>query len=116
MIFAVFQRRTSGSVVCPSCGSLVGVRDDKCYTCGRSNPGLWGFGPALRALGAEFGFAQTVIGVCVTVWVVMLLLSGGGIGGTGSILSALSPTPQVLLLFGESGTVPGVVSCRWWAG
>ena len=48
---AVFQRRTSGSVVCPSCGSLVGVRDDKCYNCGRSNPGLWGFAPLLRQLG-----------------------------------------------------------------
>ena len=45
MISPVFQRRTSGSVVCPSCGSLVGVRDDKCYICGRTNPGLWGFGP-----------------------------------------------------------------------
>ena len=32
------------------------MRDDKCYMCGRSNPGLWGFGPALRQLGADFGF------------------------------------------------------------
>ena len=30
-MMSVFQRRTTGSVVCPSCGSLVGVRDDKCY-------------------------------------------------------------------------------------
>jgi rhomboid protease GluP len=110
----VFQRRTTGSVVCPSCGSLVGVRDDKCYTCGRSNPGLWGFGPALRSLGAEFGFAQTVMGVCVTVWVVMLLLSGGGIGGAGNIFSALSPSRQVLFLFGESGAIPVFVYGRWW--
>jgi len=54
----VFQRRTTGSVVCPSCGSLVGVRDDKCYSCGRSNPGLWGFGPALRQIGINLGFAN----------------------------------------------------------
>ena len=66
MIANVFQRRTTGSVVCPSCGSLVGVRDDKCYTCGRSNPGLWGFGPVLRQLGADFGFAPVVVGACVT--------------------------------------------------
>jgi len=109
----VFQRRTTGSVVCPSCGSLVGVRDEKCYSCGRSNPGLWGFGPALRALGADFGFAQLVIGACVTLWVVMLLLSGGGIG-TGSLLSALSPSPNVLFLFGESGAVPVFAAGRWW--
>ena len=72
----VFQRRTTGSVVCPSCGSLVGVRDDKCYTCGRSNPGLWGFGPVLRQIGADFGFAPLVVGTCVTLWVITLLMSG----------------------------------------
>ena len=62
---SVFQRRTTGSVVCPSCGSLVGVRDDKCYQCGRSNPGLWGYGPALRKLGADFGFVPVVIGASI---------------------------------------------------
>lgn len=100
-------------MVCPSCGSLVGVRDDKCYTCGRSNPGLWGFGPALRNFGVTFGFAPTVIGICVTLWVVMLLLSGAAIG-SGSFLSALSPSPAVLFLFGESGAVPVFQAGRWW--
>jgi len=100
-------------VVCPSCGSLVGVRDDKCYTCGRANPGLWGFGPALRNLGLNFGFTQVVIGVCVTLWMVMLLLSGGGFGG-GSVFSMLAPRPEVLFLFGESGVVPVFQAGRWW--
>ena len=44
-------RRTSGSVVCVSCGNLVGVRDDTCLMCGRRNPGLWGYAPLLRKLG-----------------------------------------------------------------
>lgn len=106
-------RRTSGSVVCPSCGSLVGVRDDRCYTCGRANPGLWGFGPALRNIGVNFGFSQLVIGACVTIWVVMLLLSGGDVRA-GSLLSAMSPSQGVLLLFGESGTLPVFYGGRWW--
>jgi rhomboid protease GluP len=109
----VFQRRTTGSVVCPSCGSLVGVRDDKCYTCGRSNPGLWGFGPALRNLGLNFGFTQVVIGACVTLWLVMLLMSGGGVGG-GNLFSMLSPRPEVLFLFGDTGVVPVFQAGRWW--
>jgi rhomboid protease GluP len=109
----VFQRRTSGSVVCPSCGSLVGVRDDKCYSCGRSNPGLWGFGPMLRTLGADFAFAPLVIGSCVTVWVITLLMSGGGVA-SGGILSALSPSTRVLILFGASGAVPVFGYGRWW--
>jgi membrane associated rhomboid family serine protease len=109
----MFNRRTTGSVVCPSCGSLVGVRDDKCYSCGRSNPGLWGFGPVLRSIGADFGFAPMVIGACVTIWVVMLLMSGGGIG-VGNVMSALSPSPGVMFLFGESGAVPVFGAGRWW--
>jgi len=109
----VFQRRTTGSVVCPSCGSLVGVRDEKCYSCGRSNPGLWGFGPALRNLSADFGFAPLVVGTCVTIWVITLLLSGGGIGA-GNIMSALSPSSAVLILVGASGAYPVFYLGRWW--
>lgn len=109
----MFQRRTTGSVVCPSCGSLVGVRDDKCYTCGRSNPGLWGFGPALRQIGADFGFAPLVVGTCVTLWVVTLLMSGSAIR-VGNIMSALSPSTEILFLFGASGAIPVFSFGRWW--
>jgi rhomboid protease GluP len=109
----VFQRRTTGSVVCPSCGSLVGVRDDKCYTCGRSNPGLWGFGPMLRQIGADFGFAPLVLGTCVTLWVVTLLMSGSAIR-VGNIMSALSPSTEILFLFGASGAIPVFSFGRWW--
>jgi rhomboid protease GluP len=108
----MFERKTTGSVVCPSCGSLVGVRDEKCYMCGRSNPGLWGFGPALRRVGADFKFAPMVIGACVTLWVITLLMSGSQIGG-GGILSALSPSSEILFLFGASGGAP-VFRLGWW--
>ena len=53
MLRLMFKRQRTGSVVCASCGSLVGVNDEQCYSCGRRNPGLWGFGPLLRHLGAE---------------------------------------------------------------
>ena len=112
----MFNRRTTGSVVCPSCGSLVGVRDDKCYNCGRANPGLWGFGPVLRRLGTEFGFGQVVVGACVTMWAATLLvtvMSGRSVMG-GSILSALSPGGDVLFVFGASGALPVFQYGRWW--
>jgi rhomboid protease GluP len=111
----MFQRRTSGSVVCPSCGSLVGVRDEKCYTCGRVNPGLWGFGPALRNLSLNLGFSQLVVGVCVALWLVTLLMSNGALGGGGSILSALSPSGEALFVFGASGALPVFRYGRWWS-
>ena len=57
----MLRRQTTGSVVCASCGTLVGVNDDKCYSCGRANPGLWGYAGAIRRLGSDMGFVQIVI-------------------------------------------------------
>jgi len=110
----LFKRRTTGSVVCPSCGSLVGVRDERCYDCGRANPGLWGFAPAIRRFGNEFGFRELVVGACVLLWAATLLMSGGGISGPGSLFSAFSPSTQVLIVFGASGAFPVFVAGRWW--
>src|SRR5438105_445811 len=100
MMVQMFQRKTSGSVVCPSCGSLVGVNDAKCYTCGRANPGLWGFAPALRQLGADLGFVPLVVGSSVVLYVLTLALSGQQISNVG--VSFLSPSPDALKLFGMS--------------
>jgi len=89
------------------------VRDDKCYSCGRSNPGLWGFGPALRSIGADFSFSNVVIGACVTLYVATLLMSGSSIGMDG-LMSLLSPSTPVLFLFGASGAQPVFRYGRWW--
>ena len=70
------KRQTTGSVVCSSCGSLVGVRDEKCLNCGRRNPGLWGFAPVLRRLGNDLGFVPLVIWGSGALYVLSLLLSG----------------------------------------
>jgi rhomboid protease GluP len=67
----------------------------------------------LRALGVDFPFSQIVVGVCVTLWVLTLLMSGGGMGG-GSIFSLLSPSSAVLILFGASGAGPVFGAGRWW--
>ncbi|MBZ5557785.1 MAG: rhomboid family intramembrane serine protease [Acidobacteriia bacterium] len=109
----MFQRRTTGSVVCPSCGSLVGVRDESCYTCGRANPGLWGFGPLLKQLGNDMGFVPMVIGTCAILYLVSLLLSGSAIRMDG-LMSLLAPSTPVLFLLGASGAVPVFGFGRWW--
>jgi rhomboid protease GluP len=109
----VLKRRTTGSVVCPSCGSLVGVRDDKCYSCGRANPGLWGFGPALRQLGADFGFVPLVIGGSSTLYLLALVLSGPNVNLMGGF-SLLAPSRDALLLLGASGATPVFRVGAWW--
>ena len=109
----MFKRRTTGSVICTSCGVLVGVNDEQCYNCGRRNPGLWGFAPLLRSLGGDMGFVPFVIGTCVVLYVLTLLASGGNIG-MGGLFSLFSPSRQSLFLFGASGAVPVFVADRWW--
>ncbi len=109
----MFKRQTSGSVICTSCGVLVGVTDDRCYNCGRRNPGLWGFAPMLRALGHDMGFVPFVIGACIVLYVLTLVFSQGSIG-TGGLFSFLAPSQRALFLFGASGAIPVFVADRWW--
>src|SRR5689334_13130161 len=109
----VFGRQRSGSVVCVSCGYLVGVNDDKCYHCGRRNPGLWGFAPVLRRLGHDLGFVPFVSGLCVILYVLTLIVSGGDIGGGGG-MNIFAPNTFSLMLFGASGAIPVFGLGRWW--
>jgi rhomboid protease GluP len=111
----MFRQRT-GSVVCASCGSLVGVNDDKCLMCGRRNPGLWGFGPVLRRFENEFGFTTAIVYGCSGLYALSLLLtivSGGNLFG-GSIFSMLGPNPFAAYALGAAGAVPVFFAGRWW--
>lgn len=109
----MLRRQRSGSVLCTSCGVLVGVADDRCYNCGRRNPGLWGYAPVLRALGTDLGFVPFVIGTCAVVYVLTLVASRGNIGMRG-MFSLFSPSLPSMFLFGASGAVPVFGFDRWW--
>ncbi len=109
----MFKRQKTGSVVCVSCGCLVGVRDERCYNCGRRNPGLWGFAPALRSLGHDLGFVPFVTGLCVVVYALTLLATGGSVM-SGGLMTFMSPSALSLILFGASGQVPVFELHRWW--
>jgi rhomboid protease GluP len=109
-------RQKTGSVVCASCGSLVGVNDDRCYTCGRKNPGLWGFGPILRRFGNDLGFVSLVDyggAVLYTATLVLTVLQGGNLF-SGSVFSILGPSGPALIMFGASGAIPVFGYGRWW--
>jgi rhomboid protease GluP len=108
----MFGRQTSGSVVCVSCGYLVGVSDDTCYNCGRRNPGLWGYAGAVRRLGSDLGFVPFVIGMSIVVYVAALLMSRGEIGLVG--FNFLAPSGYANFVMGASGAVPVFLYDRWW--
>jgi rhomboid protease GluP len=108
------KRQKSGSVVCTSCGSLVGVRDDKCFNCGRRNPGLWGFAPLLRSLGNDLGFVGLVVWGSGTLYLISLLLSGREMGLGGNLFSLFAPSTRIVFLLGASGGLPVFAAGRWW--
>lgn len=103
------KRKTEGSVVCASCGVLVGVNDDRCDNCGRRNPGLWGYGPALRSLGQDLGFVRLVMGGTIALFVLSLLLSRGEMQ-----MMSIGPNGAILFLLGSSGSIPVFEYGRWW--
>jgi rhomboid protease GluP len=97
-----------------SCGNLVGVHDDRCYNCGRWNPGLWGYAPALRKLGQDLGFVQLVMWSCGALYIATLIASGPAMLSAGGPLNFLAPNPLSLFLFGASGAMPVFGFGRWW--
>jgi rhomboid protease GluP len=103
------KRKTEGSVLCASCGVLVGVNDESCYNCGRRNPGLWGYAPALRSLGQDLGFVPLVMAGTIIMYGVSVLLSGSNMQ-----MLTLAPSTQILFLLGASGAVPVFGFGRWW--
>lgn len=103
----MFKRQREGSVICTSCGVLVGVNDPACYHCGRRNPGMWGYGKALRSLGGDLGFVNIVTAGTVILFVLSLVLSRDGMN------IGLSPADYALRILGASGASP-VFQFGWW--
>jgi len=106
-------RQRSGSVVCRSCGRLVGVSDARCWECGARYPALWGWAPAFRRLGEDLGFTWIAIGACTVLYLLALVLDPRAIGARG-FLSFLSPGVQATFLLGAAGSVPVQGYGRWW--
>jgi rhomboid protease GluP len=93
------------------------VNDEKCYTCGRSNPGLWGFAPLLRSLGNDFGFVPLVVYGCSFLYgagLIVTMAMGRNVMAGGSLFGLLSADPVVNIALGESGAVPIFVYGMWW--
>ncbi len=109
----MFRKKRSGSVLCPSCGQLVGIHDSECLNCGRRNPGMWGLAPIFRRLGQDLGFTSIVTWGCVALYAATLLNDPQGIG-MGGMLSFLSPSGESVFKFGASGAIPIFGYGRWW--
>ena len=100
------MRQVQGSVVCPQCGRLVGVNEEKCPFCGAWRPGLFGWATLLRrSLGGRLDLFTLIVGACVTLYALTLLISiagGNNILG-GGLFSILSPAGPALYQLGMTG-------------
>ena len=99
------------SVLWSSCGTLVGVKDRQCLSCGRLYPGMWGFAHLLRKVGDDMGFGGLVMWACGALFLACLAVNPEGVQTSG-LTSFLSPSIESLFLFGASGAVP-VFAARW---
>jgi len=106
-------RKTSGSILCPSCGRLTNADASVCLVCGRRNPGMWGFAGPLRVIFRAWNFTNTVTVVCVALYVATLVFDPSAALRPRGIFDAFSPSVRALWAFGAAGAVPWQVG-HWW--
>ncbi len=106
-------RKRTGSSLCPSCGKLNNVDAPACYYCGRKNPGLWGFGPAVGRLLGDLNFTRVVTGVCVAAYVASILLNPRAAMSLRNPLDLLAPSGAALDALGMTGAYAWAHG-RWW--
>jgi rhomboid protease GluP len=104
-------RKTTGSILCPSCGQITNADAATCFFCGRRRPGMWGFAPALRRLGT-LDVTKLITVVCIGLYVVSLLLDPMAALRPRGPLDLLSPSGAALLRLGMTGAQPWALG--WW--
>ena len=106
-------RKTSGAILCPSCGRLTNADAPVCLVCGRRNPGMWGFGGPLGALLRRWNFTNAVTAACVALYVASLLVDPGAVLRPRGLFGIFSPSGAALAMLGASGAVPWALG-YWW--
>lgn len=108
------MRRTTGSVVCPRCGRLVGVSEKSCPNCGAWQPGMFGFGPAIqRAFGGQFDLTKVITVWCVALYVLSLALDPAAILRMRGLFDLLSPSGSALFRLGMTGGLAWMAGQLW---
>ena len=106
-------RKTSGAILCPSCGRLTNADAPSCLVCGRRNPGMWGFAGPLRALFRRRSFVDVVTVACIVLYVASLVFDLRGALRPRGVLDVLSPSIEALFALGATGSVAWHLG-RWW--
>lgn len=106
-------RKTTGAILCPSCGRLTNASAPVCLVCGRRHPGLWGFAGPLRAVFRSRSFVDVVTGACVILFVASLLIDPRAMLQPRGIFDVFSPSIGALEALGAAGAGFWREG-RWW--
>jgi len=107
------MRQVQGSMICPSCGKLIGVGEERCPFCGAWRPGLYGFAPALQRLfGRRLDLMSVIVVSCVVLYIAALVLQPESIFRVRGLFSILSPGMRALYQLGMTGGVAWHEG--WW--
>lgn len=106
-------RKTTGTILCPSCGRLTAADAAVCLVCGRRRPGLWGFGAPLGRLLRGFRFTGAVTVACVALYVASLVLDPMAALSPRGMLEIFSPSNRALFTLGAAGVFAWDLG-RWW--
>jgi len=106
-------RKTTGTILCPSCGRLTSAEAAECLVCGRRNPGMWGFAAPLRAIFGRHSFTNVVTVACIALYIVTLLLDPRAAFSARNPFDAFAPSSGALIALGAAGTVPWRLG-HWW--
>ncbi len=100
-------------MICPECGKLIGVGEEKCPFCGAWRPGLYGWTPSLQRLfGGRLDLIGLIVGACVTLYVASLILQPEAILRMHGLFSILSPGQRALYQLGMTGGLAWQQG--WW--
>jgi len=101
------------SMICPECGKLIGVDEEKCPFCGAWRPGMFGMTQRMQRLfGRQLDLIGAITIACVALYVVALILQPDAIFRSFGLFSLLSPGSRALYQLGMTGGVAWQEG--WW--
>ena len=106
-------RKTTGSILCPSCGRLTNADAPVCLVCGRKHPGMWGFAGPLRTLFRVWNFTNGVTVACIALYVVSLVFDPAAALRPRGVFDVFSPGGHALDVLGMTGSRAWAQG-RWW--